>query len=77
MAYGASAGVTLLIGKVDADVFTSANITAAIAMGDTLVDKINSTAAAADKTLASNLIACEILKRGSVNFLMKGLSSDE
>ncbi|MCK5019709.1 MAG: hypothetical protein KAS32_21805 [Candidatus Peribacteraceae bacterium] len=76
MAYGTSAGVTLLIGKEDTITYTSANITAAIAMSDTFVDDINSDASDANKTLASNLIAANILRYGRGNLQMKGLSTD-
>jgi len=76
MAYGTSAGVTLLIGGTNTGTFTASNITAAIAMGDTWVDKINSSAVAARKTLASNIIAAEVLKKGSISNKLKGLSSD-
>lgn len=76
MAYGTEAGVTLLIGGTDVVTFTSANIAAAIAMADVLVDKINDNASATIKTLASNIISADIMKKGRVNKLLKGLSSD-
>ena len=79
MAYGSETGVTLLIGGADLITFTagsSGNIVAAIVMSDTIVDRINSSAAATNKTLASNLIAAEILKRGRVTYKLKGLNSD-
>jgi len=76
MAYGTAAGVTLLIGKADSVTFTNDNITAAIAMADTLVDSINSGADDANKTLASNIIAANILLKGRANYQLKGLASD-
>ena len=76
MAYGIEAGVTLLLGGVDTNVYTSANITLAIAHADIVVDSINNDASAARKTAASDLIAAELLKHASANKALKGLSSD-
>ena len=75
MAYGVEAGVALLIGGTDTTFYTSANITLAIAHADVLVDSINSNASATAKTAASDLIAAELLKHGSANKKLKGLSS--
>lgn len=75
MAYGTSAGVTLLIGAVDIQTFTSTNITAAIVLGDAVVDSINSSASAAKKTSASNVYAAHALRAGRATFELKGLSS--
>ena len=75
MAYGTSAGVTLLLGGTDNQTFTSANITSAIAMADTVVDSINSNADSGKKTLASNIIATQILLRGRVNYKTGGVGS--
>lgn len=76
MAYGTSAQVTLLLGKVDTITWDATAITAAIAVGDIWVDMINSSAAATEKTLASSHIAAEYLKQGRSNLRMKGVSSD-
>jgi len=76
MAYGTSADVTLLLGGVDTAYFTVANMNIAIVMSDIWVDVINSSASSAKKTLASNIIAAEIMKRGRVTNKLKGLTSD-
>lgn len=75
MAYGTEDGVTLLIGGTDA-FFTAAKIAAAIVSSDVVVDLINDGASAAKKTLASNIIAKNILMDARVNKQLKGLMSD-
>lgn len=75
MAYGTSAGVTLRLGSTDQVTFTSANITAAIAEADTIVDTINPNAAAANKTIASNIIAAQLLLIGRGNYQTAGVAS--
>lgn len=76
MAYGTTAGVTLLLGGVDTTTYTTTNMTAAIVMSDVWVDKINPSASDAIKTQASNEIAANIMKSGRANKKLKGLSSD-
>lgn len=61
MAYGTSAGVTLLIGKVT-EIMDASAITAAITKADIYVDQFNSSASAVMKTAASEVIAADILQ---------------
>lgn len=75
MAYGTSTIVVLLLGKEDAIIWDSTAIAAAIVVGDTWVDSINSDATAEEKTLASSHIAVEYLKTGRSNYRMKGVGS--
>lgn len=76
MAYGTTAGVTMLVGGIDTKTFTIANMNIAIPIADAIVDSINSDAIAAKKTAASNIIAAEYMKSGRVANKLKGLSSD-
>ena len=76
MAYGTTAGVTVLVGGVDTVFFTTTNMSAAIVISDILVDAINSGASDNDKQVASDLIAAEIMKKGRITNKLKGLSSD-
>ena len=76
MVYGLEATVTLSLGGVDTEFFTSANIQAAIAEADRYVDKINSNASAETKTICSNRIAKNIMLDGRNNHILKGLHSD-
>ena len=76
MAYGVEAGVTVLLGGIDTEVFTSANIALAIAHADIIVDSINSSAGDNAKTAASDLISAELLKHSAATKKLKGLSSD-
>jgi len=63
MAYGTEAKVLFNLGKsaVDTIFYTSANITLAIADADLIVDRINSSASAEQKTAASSMIAADIM----------------
>lgn len=55
--------------------FTTANITAAIADADLLVDTINDAAAAALKTMASNEIAADLMWNAYGQSQLAGLAS--
>lgn len=76
MAYFTEANVAFHIGGIDTTTFTSANIAIAGAIADTIVDSINSSAAAAHKAIAADLIAAELMKDGRVGLELKGLSTD-
>lgn len=66
----------MLVGGVDTKTFTTANMTIAIGIADAIVDSINSGAAAAKKTAASDLIAAAYMRSGRVTNKLKGLTSD-
>ena len=75
MVYGTESGVLLIVGG-NTDYITTEMINLAITRADILVDKINSDASSLNKTLASEIIASDILLQGQVNKRMVGLSSD-
>lgn len=78
MAYGTSGGVLLRLGLPSVETtgyFTTTNITAAIADADTIVDQINDEAVAALKTMASNMIAADILWNSYGQSQLAGMAS--